>query len=380
MWNDLFEIFSTAIIGIPIAYFVLRLFFKNSILHKITTLWVIDILIVDALGESGNKFPEYFPVWLTMSVGIIITIIIFFYITKIVKKPLTDSIKQITDISKGRLNVEIDQKYNTSNTEIGELNRAIAELSSNLRSIVSQINDGTTQLLLSSDQLNSAAQSLSDGASTQSSSLEEVSSSMEEMLSNILQNTENSNETLIISQKANKTMEEVSISASNSLNAMNEILEKISIVNDIAYQTNILALNAAVEAARAGDAGRGFAVVALEVRKLAENSKQAANEINQISRESKMLTMESGKLVEELVPEIQRTTQLVAQITAASNEQSIGTEQINSAILQLNNISQQNAVTSEELSASSEELLRQAEGLRETIKFFIAQDKNEPLL
>jgi len=370
MWKNLFDIFSTAVIGIPVAYFVLQLFFKNSILHKITTLWVIDILIVDALGEAGNLYPEYFPVWVTMSTGMVISILMFYYISKIVKKPLNDSINQISSISRGDLNVKIDQKQNASNTEIGELNRAIIELSSNLRTIVNQISEGTTQLLVSSDQLNNAAQSLSDGASTQSSSLEEVSSSMEEMLATIIQNTENSNETLVISQKANETMEEVNISASNSIQAINEILDKITIINDIAFQTNILALNAAVEAARAGDAGRGFAVVALEVRKLAENSKLAADEINRISRESKIITTKSGHLVADLVPEIKRTTQLVEQIAIASNEQSVGTGQINAAIIQLNNISQQNAVTSEELSASSEELLSQSEGLIKTMSFF----------
>ena len=370
MAGELMEIFLTSIVGIPIAFFILRFFFKKSILLKISIIWVADLLIVDALGELGNLYPETFTNVVTLGIGIPITISCFYFVSRIVRKPLDESIQQIVKIADGNINLEVKEVQGKAKTELDELNHAIYNLSTNLKQIVSDINAGTDQLLLSSDQLNSAAQTLSTGASAQSSSLEEVSSSMEEMLANIQQNSSNSNETFRISKKASQTMNAVSISSEKSMKSINAILDKIKIINDIAYQTNILALNAGVEAARAGDAGRGFAVVALEVRKLAERSKEASDEINLISQESVSTTQVASNLVNELKPEIQKTTELVEHISTASNEQSAGTEQINSAIIQLNDISQQNAVTSEELSASAEELLRQSEDLKKTISFF----------
>jgi methyl-accepting chemotaxis protein len=370
MKEIIIDILLTSVVGIPLAIIVLRLFFKHSILHRITTLWVINILIVDALSELGNAFPTYFPNWVTLPIGISITIAMFYYISRIVRKPLGHTIEQIADLSKGKLDIEAnDNKYVYAN-EIKDLHSAVGELNNTISTIFHKVNDNTESMLMSSEQLNAAADSLSTAAASQSSSLEEISSSMEEMLANIQQNSHNSNETHRISKAATETMDKVFISSERSIKSTREILDKISIINDIAYQTNILALNAGVEAARAGDAGRGFAVVALEVRRLAERSKEAADQINRISRETVGLTEESSSLLNELIPEIKRTSELVGQIAAASNEQSIGAEQINSAIFQLNNISQQNAVTAEELSASSQEMVRQAEEMEQSLSFF----------
>jgi methyl-accepting chemotaxis protein len=193
---------------------------------------------------------------------------------------------------------------------------------------------------------------------------------MEEMVSNIQQNTDNAKQTENISGKATDSMLEMSKIGRESFDSIKTIAEKITIINDIAFQTNLLALNAAVEAARAGEHGRGFAVVAAEVRKLAERSKLAADEIGYLSKNSLKITEKTRESLDALVPEIQKTSQLVQEITAASIEQNSGADQINSAIQQLNVVTQQNAASSEEMATSAEELSSQAESLKEAVSFF----------
>jgi len=193
---------------------------------------------------------------------------------------------------------------------------------------------------------------------------------MEEMVSNIQQNTDNARQTEVISGKATASMLEMSKIGKESFDSIKTIAEKITIINDIAFQTNLLALNAAVEAARAGEHGRGFAVVAAEVRKLAERSKLAADEIENLSKNSLKITEQTRVSLDALVPEIQKTSLLVQEIAAASVEQNTGADQINSAIQQLSVVTQQNAASSEEMASSAEELSSQAESLKDVVSFF----------
>lgn len=282
---------------------------------------------------------------------------------------LIDTLNDITNkaklVAEGDLTVELKMR-----SENDELIKALMNMVKGLSEVVTQVQIAADNIAAASQESSAYAQQLSQGASEQASATEEVSSSMEEMSSNIQQNTENAQQTEKISLAASQGMLRISKSAEESMRSVKEIASKITIIGDIAFQTNILALNAAVEAARAGEHGKGFAVVAAEVRKLAERSKIAAEEIDILSKNSVDLTEEAGKLMHQIIPDVEKTASLVQEITAASLEQNSGANQINNAINQLNQVTQQNASASEEIASGSEELSNQADQLRELIGFF----------
>ncbi len=282
---------------------------------------------------------------------------------------LIEALNTITEKAKmmaaGDLTIEL-----TKRSDKDEMIEALNGMIISMKRVINEVNAASENIAKASSELSTSAQQLSQGASEQASAAEQVSSSMEEMAANIQQNTENAQQTEKISAAATDGVMESSNAAMKAVATMKQIANKISIVSEIAFQTNILALNAAVEAARAGEHGRGFAVVAAEVRKLAERSKIAAEEINELSKSGVEVTESAGQKLLSMVPEIQKTSRLVQEISAASIEQNSGSDQINSAIQQLNQVTQQNAASSEEIATSSEELASQAEKLLETISFF----------
>ena len=251
---------------------------------------------------------------------------------------------------------------------------AIKEMVEKLKDVVINVKSASDNVSSGSQELSSSSEEMSQGATEQAASAEEASSSMEQMASNIRQNSDNARQTEKIAGKAAVDAREGGEAVTQAVVAMKEIAGKISIIEEIARQTNLLALNAAIEAARAGEHGKGFAVVAAEVRKLAERSQAAAAEISDLSSSSVEVAEKAGNMLKKLVPDIQKTAELVQEINAASNEQNTGAEQINKAIQQLDQVIQQNAGASEEMSSTAEELASQAEQLQHTIAFFKVGD------
>ncbi len=285
------------------------------------------------------------------------------------------SIREATEVAKqiadGKLNIEIHRR-----SEKDELMQALKTMCGRLTEVVSGVKSAAENVATGSQAMNDSSMSMSQGASQQAAAAEEASSSIEEMAANIRQNADNALQTEKIAIQAADQAREGGKAVNQTVGAMREIVEKINIIEEIARQTNLLALNAAIEAARAGEHGKGFAVVAAEVRKLAERSQVAASEISELSASSVGVAEQAGALLDRIVPDIQKTAELVQEIAAASREQDAGSDQINRAIQNLDQVIQQNAASAEEMASTSEELSSQSEQLREMMQFFEIGDEH----
>ena len=317
----------------------------NNELYQSSRTLLIALLIGSALIATAAAF------WLIMSIS----------------KALASAIRLADEVAGGNLNATAEV---TGNDEVTDLIKALNEMVVRLRDVVSKVTAATRNVASGSEELSAAAEQLSQGATEQASSTEEASSSVEEMSSTIKQSADNALQTEKIAHQSATDAQASGDAVNQAVAAMQTIAEKIMVVSEIARQTDLLALNAAVEAARAGEHGRGFAVVASEVRKLAERSQSAATEISALSGNTVKAAQSSGEMLSKLVPDIQRTAELVAEITAASREQSTGAAQINTAIQQLDKVTQQNTSAAEEMAATSEELAGQAEELQKAISYF----------
>jgi len=300
-------------------------------------------------------------------IGVILSLIFAMVIIRSITIPIRKGLNFARKLSEGDLSSKIDVNQQD---EVGVMINALEEMSEKLKNVVADIRTGADNIASASNQVSSTSQQMSQGANEQASAVEEVSSTMEEIASSIQQNTDNSRETEKISLAAKAGINDVTEKSIKAVEANKIISDKIQIINDIAFQTNILALNAAVEAARAGEHGKGFAVVAAEVRKLAERSKVAADEIVGLAQQSLEMAEGAGDKMKETLPEVEKTTNLIQEISAASIEQNNGATQINISIQQMNGVTQQNAAASEELATSAEELSSQAQQLLDMISFF----------
>lgn len=268
MLDSLLRLIPTFVLGLPIAYFILRYYFRGSVFFKIGFLWVVNLLIITVNTSLASKHSEIYPVLLANAIGIAITGIMLAYSARLLK-PLRIVTQSLDAVAKGDLTIKLDNKILESPDEVGLVAGSISLLQESLREVISEIKVSSEVLNAEGEQISNWSSIILESANDQAAAIEEVSSSMEQMVSNIQQNSDNSKKTEQLTAKVSDEMRKVSTSSAHSLEAINRINEKINIINDISFQTNILALNAAVEAARAGEHGKGFAVVAAEVRKLA---------------------------------------------------------------------------------------------------------------
>jgi len=320
---------------------------------------------IDALYRSSVKT---FVIILIASFSIILGLLIFIFVDlfKMLGAEPAYTAEVVSKLAQGNLDLDIQLR----DKDTTSLLAAVAQMSRQLAQIIMEVRSSADALSSASEQVNSTAQSLAKGASVQAASVEETSASMEEMSASIAQNNQNASITDGIAQKSARDAAKGGEAVSATVEAMQKIAERISVIDEIAYQTNLLALNAAIEAGRAGEHGRGFAVVASEVRQLAERSQVAAQEIGELATASVKRAELAGSLLEEMVPSIRKTADLVQEIAAASSEQTTGVTQINSAIGQVSQTLQQNAAASEELSSTAEELSGQAIKLQESMTYF----------
>ncbi|HPX47194.1 MAG TPA: methyl-accepting chemotaxis protein [Treponemataceae bacterium] len=331
----------------------------------------------DNYQQAVNSYRQILVQLGVVLAGILLLSVFFaIALSRAITRPVDEVKKIVEAIGKGDLTVAMDASLLAQKNEFGELSRALSEMRERLVDVIAGVRDVSLTVKTGSVELSSSAQALSVGAAKQASIAEEVSSSMEEMSGTIQQTADNARQTDTIAVKASLDAEKSGTAVKEAVDMMNQIATKISIVEEIARQTNLLALNAAIEAARAGEHGKGFAVVASEVRKLAERSQSSAGEIGSLSGTTVAAASNVAALLEQLVPDIKKTADLVQEISAATAEQRTGVDQSTSAILQLDSVIQQNASVSEELASTAEELSAQAEQLADLLQYFKIPDES----
>jgi methyl-accepting chemotaxis protein len=356
-----------SILLISIAAGILRLLFKNSIMFTVCMMMALLAAFSGFSFSIVGRLGTIHTLWAAPAL-IAFGVVIFLRIRTIIAIPLNTAIKKVEDLSEGNLNIDIT--HTDIKNELGVLQNSLYKLTNNLRNTLYEVKTNSSNLSISSMQLGSLSEDLSQGASLQASSLQELSATIEEISATLNDNTEKARNAGVVSKDSAQVVTNFAKESTQMVETQKKIIDKISLVNDISFQTNILALNAAVEAARVGELGKGFAVVAGEVRRLADSSKQVANEVLQISAESVDVTKKIEIEVADMLPKIAESAEQVDIIVKSSLEQALGIEQLNASIQQLNNVTQQNASASEEMASSAQELAAQAESLNDLISFF----------
>jgi len=353
----------------PVALSIFYVFFKKTITLLISFSTGTSVAITAFLAYVIGYYGLIHIVW-TAPLAVSFLVLTYYFINVRIGKPLTELTKNIKDVAAGNLKTTINKKYFKKDNELGSISSSLFNMVKQLSSIFKEVNSSSNMLVGVSEELSNSAQDMSQISSEQAASFEEVSAAVEQIVDRAKIMNDNSQfANKVFSNSANK-IELSNEKVQEALDALNVISEKINVINDIAFQTNILSLNAAIEAARAGSVGKGFSVVANEVGKLAERSKSSATEISIVSSKSSKVAGETSKLSAEIVPEIKKSLGLIKGIADNSNEQEQSAIQISSTLNQLNGSVQKLASSSEEMASSAEELSGQAYQLKDLMSYF----------
>jgi methyl-accepting chemotaxis protein len=318
----------------------------------------------DHLAEMQNTINSV--LFVSFALFVVFSLLLASSISGALKRTVTS----LRELSEGDLSITIKQSYLKRRDEIGNISNAVNNLATQMRQVIVGVQRESAQISEISNQLKETSNQLASGSNEQAEFVENISSTMEEVSRNISQNAENAHQTNQISLNANASLKGVSEKSQEAISANETITKRINMISEIAFQTNVLALNAAIEAARAGEAGKGFAVVASEVQMLAEKSKSVSDEIVNLTETAYELAAKAGEVMADTIPKIEQTSNLVREISLASEEQNTGAKKVNTSIQQLNALAQQSAASSEELAASAEHLSTQSDRLMESVSFY----------
>jgi len=367
---DIFILGNTLIIAAAfLCWGLLYMAFKRTFVLLIGTVFLGVIAAIACFGFTVGQKGLAHLLW-AVPIAIVLILSSYYLLSIKVKAPIQHLSEVIRKMSEKDLTVEIDEKFMHEQYEIKEIVDSVKALIDSSRILMTDLDRSSSELLNSSSQINTSSSSISSGASEQASGIEEISSSIEEMTANIQNNSDNAHESKNISQKTSSQLQLSYKGVEEAVSLMTKIHNEVRIVTQIASQTNILALNASIEASKAGAAGRGFAVVANEVRDLAEQSNISASAIINLTQLGVDKINQVMKEIGVLNTENQKSTELVAEVAAASNEMNIGANQINSSIQELSKVVQENAASSEELSATSQLLYDTAKRLSSIVKTY----------